>query len=175
LSAFGLSPRATAELSGSQRRLDRIIHLLQSCRYSFHDLSRVTVDRVPPATPRFNMPFELGLAIAFSQDSKHDWFVFEARPHRLTKSLSDLNGTDPHVHRVGLKAFSARWRMHSCVRGPGRAPQLNDVYEDVCRAAQTIRRDLHADSLFDARAFDELVVAGRISAHRRVPALRRWT
>jgi hypothetical protein len=59
----------------------------------------VALDRVPPATPRFNMPFELGLAIAFSQNSKHEWFVFEARAHRLTKSLSDLNGTDPHIHR----------------------------------------------------------------------------
>jgi len=63
LSAFGLAPRATVELAGSQRRLDRIVRLLRSCRYSFHDLSRVSLDRNPPATPRFNMPFELGLAV----------------------------------------------------------------------------------------------------------------
>ncbi|HET9268795.1 MAG TPA: hypothetical protein VFO31_11555 [Vicinamibacterales bacterium] len=169
LSAFGLSPRATVELSGSQRRLDRIIHLLRSCRFSFHDLSRVTLDRTPPATPRFNMPFELGLAIAFSEDSKHEWFVFEARPHRLTKSLSDLNGTDPHIHS-GSPSGVLCAMANALVRRRDRpsAQQLNEVYEDVCRAAREIRRSLHASNLFDARAFDELVIAGRISAHRRM-------
>ncbi len=28
---------------------------------------------------------------------KHEWFVLEARPHRLQRSLSDLNGTDPLI------------------------------------------------------------------------------
>ena len=115
------------------------------------------------------MPFELGLAIAFSEDSKHEWFVFEARPHRLTKSLSDLNGTDPHLH--GDSPWGVLRALANALVRQGYRPsaqQLNDVYEDVCRAAQEIRRDLHADNLFDARAFDELVVVGRISAHRRI-------
>ena len=64
LSAFGLIPRATVEIPGRARRLDRIVGLLRRCRYSFHDLSRVGIDRGPPPTPRFNMPFELGLAVA---------------------------------------------------------------------------------------------------------------
>ena len=63
-SALGLIPRATLEIPGSTRRLDRILSLIQSCQYSIHDLSRVQLDRHPPATPRFNMPFELGLTWA---------------------------------------------------------------------------------------------------------------
>ena len=96
LSGFALIPRATLEIPGSQRRLDRIVHLLRRCRYSFHDLSRVELDSTPPATPRFNMPFELGLAVALekTQRGRHEWLVFEARPHRVWKSLSDLAGTD---------------------------------------------------------------------------------
>jgi hypothetical protein len=174
LSAFGLSPRATVELSSSQRRLDRIIQLLRLCRYSFHDLSRVTLDRVPPVTPRFNMPFELGLAIAFSQESQHEWFVFEARPHRLTKSLSDLNGTDPHIHG-GRPEGVLHALTNALVRQRHRpsARQVGDVYDDLCRAAAAIRRDLHAENLFEARAFEELVVVGRISAQRRIPMLSR--
>jgi len=93
-----LAPHATVELAGSQRRLDRIIRLLRSCRYSFHDLSRVSLDRNPPATPRFNMPFELGLAVTPTRGTRHEWCVFEERRYRLMKSLSDLNGTDPHIH-----------------------------------------------------------------------------
>src|SRR5215471_15917419 len=62
ISAFRLTPRATLEIPGGEGRLDRVLQLIQSCRYSFHDLSRVEVDVRRPATPRFNMPFELGLA-----------------------------------------------------------------------------------------------------------------
>src|SRR5450631_1393727 len=64
VSAFGMTPRATLEIPGSVRRLDRIFKLISSCPYSIHDLSRVQLDRRLPATPRFNMPFELGLAVA---------------------------------------------------------------------------------------------------------------
>ena len=64
VNAFGMTPRATLEISGSKRRLDRIVELIAACPYSIHDLSRVQRDRRAPATPRFNMPFELGLAVA---------------------------------------------------------------------------------------------------------------
>src|SRR6267378_8618625 len=47
------------------------------------------------------------------------------------------------------------------------------VYQDVRRSATAVRRDLRSRSLFEARAFDELVVAGRISAEKRIPSLRR--
>jgi hypothetical protein len=96
LCGFGLIPRATVEIPGSRRRLERIIKLIRECRYSFHDLSRVALDRTPPPTPRFNMPFELGLAVAWSVARRgfQEWFLFESKPHRLSKSLSDLNGTE---------------------------------------------------------------------------------
>ena len=82
LCAFGLRPRATIEIPGAKRRLERIIELIRGCRYSFHDLSRIQLDRHPPATPRFNMPFELGLAVDWSPGagSRHEWFVFESTP-----------------------------------------------------------------------------------------------
>ena len=39
LAAKGLPPRATLEIPGGVRRLDRIPELIAACRYSFHDLS----------------------------------------------------------------------------------------------------------------------------------------
>ena len=60
LTELGLEPRATLGIPGGERRLNRILALIQSCRYSIHDLSRIEIDRNPPQTPRFNMPFELG-------------------------------------------------------------------------------------------------------------------
>ena len=65
LSALGLFPRATLEIPGGERRLDRIFDLIQTCASSLHDLSRVELDQKRPITPRFNMPFELGLAVAW--------------------------------------------------------------------------------------------------------------
>jgi hypothetical protein len=63
--AFGMDPRVTLEIPGGTRRLDRIFSLIQSCEYSVHDLSCVRLDRAKPSTSRFNMPFELGLAVAW--------------------------------------------------------------------------------------------------------------
>ena len=91
LCAFRLEPRATLQIPGCERRLDRILDLIGSCRYSFHDLSRVELSQKRPATPRFNMPFELGLAVAWERfkEPSHTWCVFESRGRRIGKSLSD--------------------------------------------------------------------------------------
>src|SRR5579863_4616373 len=80
LCAFGLTPRATLEVVASKSRLDRIFKLMTRCPYSFHDLSRVQSDRTKPSTARFNMPFELGLAVAWTKAKRpsHAWFVLES-------------------------------------------------------------------------------------------------
>jgi hypothetical protein len=42
-STFGLIPRATLEIPGSARRLDRILALMDSCRYSLRKRRMITV------------------------------------------------------------------------------------------------------------------------------------
>lgn len=176
LSGFGLVPRATVEISGSETRLQRIFRLLRSCRYSFHDLCRVTLDRTPPRTPRFNMPFELGLAVAvqLSRLQGHDWFVFEARRHRLNKSLSDLGGTDPYVHG-GTPDGVLRALTNALVprRQRPTVAELRAIYNDLRRAARVIERESGTHSLFEARSCRDLVVTARLSAQRRIAALSR--
>ena len=176
LCGFGLTPRATLEIPGSERRLDRIVRLIRGCRYSFHDLSRVELDRRPPPTPRFNMPFELGLAIGLGgfQPRRHQFFLFEAVRHRLAKSLSDMNGTDPHIHG-GLPGRLLNALANALVRERPRPTvrQLELIYADLRAAAPVIRRDLRAASLFEARAFAELVVAAQASARRRLGVFGR--
>ena len=136
LSGFGLVPRATVEIPTSDRRLDRIVKLIRDCRYSFHDLSRVQLDRGRPPTPRFNMPFELGLAVdwALAANTKHKWFVFESKSHRLQKSLSDLNGTDPYIHD-GSAHGVLRGLMNALTRKNRRPgfPELDRIYRDLDR------------------------------------------
>jgi hypothetical protein len=175
LSGFGLIPRTTLEIPGSERRLDRIVHLLRRCRYSFHDLSRVELDSTPPPTPRFNMPFELGLAVALDklQRGRHEWLVFETVPHRAWKSLSDLAGTDEYVHEATPQGV-LRSLTNALVRRRHQptVAELQEVFRDVSEFARELKRQHKTTSIFEARAFRELVAAAQASASRRTAALR---
>lgn len=98
LTALGREPHCVLEIPSSGRnRLERIYDLMTSCRSSIHDLSRVTLSS-SLRVPRFNMPFELGLAYAIAQRQSHHLFALEERSHRLQASLSDFNGHDPYIH-----------------------------------------------------------------------------
>lgn len=171
LCGFGLTPRATLEIPGGERRLDRIFRLIRGCRYSFHDLSRVELDRRSPPTPRFNMPFELGLAVALTRITPHghQFFLFEAVKHRLAKSLSDMNGTDPHIHH-GRPRRLLNALANALVRVERRPTvrELELIYRDLRAAAPVIRRNLRAGSLFEARAFADPVIAAQASARERL-------
>jgi hypothetical protein len=177
VAAFGLIPRATLELTSGERRLDRIFNLISACRYSFHDLSLVKLDRKPPATPRFNMPFELGLVIGWPKagPTGHDCFVFEASRHRLQKSLSDLNGTDPFIY--GSSADGILREIRNALARHGMQPtaqQMQVLFEALKEEGRrSILKETGASSLFEARPFKELVVTARELAAIYVPALSK--
>jgi hypothetical protein len=159
--AFGLIPRVTLEIQGGTRRLDRIISLIEGCRYSIHDLSWVVLDTTPPPTPRFNMPFELGLCVlhAMRAPSSHTWFLFESTPWRLQKSLSDVNGTDPYIHndtvdgvfRELAKAFVRTGSQPS-------VKQMRGLYNKLTATMPRILTDAAATDPFNARAFSDIVI-----------------
>ena len=164
LTVLGLFPRATLDISGGERRLDHIFELIQRCRYSVHDLSRVEVDARPPATPRFNMPFELGLAVAWQkvEPQRHTWFVFEAKQRRIEKSLSDLGGTDVYVHH-GRPAGLFSELSNAFVR-PQRQPSVDEmklVYVGLREGMPRLMRNTGGKSIFKARVFSELRVLAR--------------
>jgi hypothetical protein len=155
LSQLGLRPKATLGIPGGERRLDRILALIQSYRYSIHDLSRVEIDRNPPPTPRFNMPCELGLTITWEKlnPSRHTWFVFESRRRRLQKSLSDLDGTDPNIHGATVEGIM-RELCNAFVRRRGAVPSVPDMmktYRRVVRQLDDVLVNAGANSLFEAR------------------------
>jgi hypothetical protein len=177
VSGFGLVPRATIEIPGGERRLDRILNLIRSCGYSFHDLSRVEVDRKAPWTPRFNMPFELGLAVSWSNSIKasgHTWFVFESVDRRIQKSLSDLDGTDVYIH--GETVDGLLIQLSNALVRSAHQPTINQLWEiflDLKGACRKLKKDHGASSLYDARMFKELVVLARKSSGIHIPSLSR--
>jgi hypothetical protein len=165
--ALGMDPRVTLEIPGGKRRLDRIFELIQSCEYSVHDLSRVQLDRVKPKTPRFNMPFELGLAVAWEMmgSARQTWFVMEAMNYRLAKSLSDLNGTDPYIHGGTIEGVFCQ--MGNALVRRKRQPsvlQMWRIYREVRGKIPTLLKRCGTRSVFEARVFKEISFAANVAA-----------
>jgi hypothetical protein len=174
VSAFGMTPRTPLEIPGSERRLDRILSLIRKCPYSIHDLSRVQLDRKPPATARFNMPFELGLAVAYEKLSgKHAWFVFEELDGRLEKSLSDLKGTEIYIHHSKASGVFAKLCNAFLRRKPRpTVPQMTAIYLGLRDSVPRIMEETGADTLFEARPFQELAalaagLTNQVVVHQR--------
>lgn len=169
---FGLTARATLEIPGGARRLDRIVELISGCKFSIHDLSRVQLDPNRPRTPRFNMPFELGLTVAWQRlrDPDHLWFVFEARRHRLSKSLSDLSGTDVYIHGGTIRGVFQQ--LCNAFIGERQQPsviEMLSVYRYVKSELPSLLKASGASSIFDGgRVFRDVYVAAALRAEKRV-------
>ena len=160
--SFGLTPRTTLEIVGGEQRLRRIAALIQSCRFSFHDLSRVELDSREPLAPRFNMPFEAGLAVMYSLVRKtpgHTYFIFEADYKRLQKSLSDLGGTDVYSH--GGTTEGVLREISNALIAAKRRPTVEQMLRFLNQARdglQDIMRNARAETPYSARVFSDLVV-----------------
>jgi hypothetical protein len=101
VSACGYRVRCALEDDDSgDIRLDKLVQLIRESPRSIHDLSRIEPDR--NELPRFNMPFELGLALGakrFGQRLGDRIKIMVADPYRLPAYLSDLGGNDPSAHK----------------------------------------------------------------------------
>jgi hypothetical protein len=160
LTELGLRPTATLAIPGGEARLDRIFELIQTCRYSVHDLSRVEMSRTPPATPRFNMPFELGMVVAWTKlhPERHTYIACESVNRRVQKSLSDMAGTDFNIHN-GTPRGVMRELCNAFVRQREKptVPGMMKRYEMVCKLIPKMMRQNGAETLYEARAFEDLV------------------
>ena len=159
-------PRATLELPTKKNRLERIQELLDTCAYSLHDLSRVELDE--SELPRFNMPFELGLALGRSPESQ--WWVLEAEKYRLQKTLSDLNGWEVLVHenspdgvlRELLGAFTSAHLAPTM-------SQMRQLYQNLINEVQQIKNNRGVKLIVQSpAAFKDLVVFARGLAEQSI-------
>jgi hypothetical protein len=105
----GFRPRAALELDDSSKtRLSRIVRLIKSCPYSVHDLCRAD-------EPRFNMPFEVGLAFGLSErqdrTQAHTALILTTSKNKFDRVCSDLCGVDLHTYRGadGLVIETTAW------------------------------------------------------------------
>lgn len=88
--------------NGEGVRIDKIVKIIQDCRYGIHDLSCVEITDDSPL-PRYNMPYELGIFMGCkyygeSYHKKKNFLVLDSEPHRYKRMISDLAGYDFPAH-----------------------------------------------------------------------------
>lgn len=103
----GFRPRAALEVDDSATsRLDRLIAIIEACPLSIHDLCRID-------EPRFNMPFEAGLAVAFDRKAggRRRSLILATSRKKFDRACSDLRGVDPRIYRgaTGAVVEVTRW------------------------------------------------------------------
>ena len=125
-----------------------------SCRMSIHDLSRMS------RPPRFNMPYELGLASAIKTLYPDDYevFVLDSRPYRIDRTLSDYKGRDPLIHNATCDGIVA-CLLDTFQGKPHDAVSVRSAAKELRTTAGIIKRQLKTNSLFRPSAFRELVGA----------------
>ena len=131
VTAYDLMPRMARERSKLEMRLLKIVELMLRCSYALTDLSYAK---------RMNMPFELGLLLAFGKES----FVTSSRPYSALRTVSDLNFADIHYHRgtvSGLVRELSKWIEQTCSPKRITTKTLIQRY----RRLQTVRKRLGPD------------------------------
>ncbi len=155
LISLGRIPRcAVEEPVLGRNRMARIFKLITSCKVSIHDLCRVTLP------PRFNIPFELGIAFTLWKLQGHKFIVLESKRYRMDVNLSDLKGVDPLVH-----ANSPR-KVVSCVLSElgstGGSPdieQVMEIFNHLRRVAPKLKRSHKGSKVFYRPIFNALIIA----------------
>ena len=160
LIALGRIPRLTFEITeGGVSRLDKILDLIGECPVSFHDLSATGLP------PRFNMPFELGIACAhrhYVSKSKHEFHVMDSEKFRPDVTLSDMKGFDHKVHN-GTPEGAMKLVLSVLDKKTGVPVTLADagkIYREMKKLAAVLKRQHGEKTIFSKRIHGSLVLFG---------------
>jgi hypothetical protein len=151
IGALGFTPRCARETEGeSDPRIDRIARGLRESKYSIHDLSRFQGEG-PDNLSRFNMPLELGMALALRYQGKisgtpHNWVALVPRGFAHQKFISDLAGFDPPAHEqtpaTVIKAISGWLTLQPGFSPPAPSPKtILDTYPKLIKLLEEAKTE----------------------------------
>lgn len=154
--ACGFRPVSALENNDGGTRLDKLLRLIKSCKYSIHDISMVELDK-DSNLPRFNMPFEMGIDIGYRDCGvpalkSKSFLIFESSRHKLGIYLSDLAGADPVCHitkPINVIKETRNWlnnavsesndfRLHG-------EQKIAESYDFFCKELPSMCKDAHVD------------------------------
>jgi hypothetical protein len=159
LTQLGLDVTATLA-HPNQDRLAKIIELIEKCKFSIHDLSRIEASH---GIPRFNMPLELGIALYRSSKAKHDVFVFESKAFRAQRSTSDINKLDPRIHNgTPSGVMSALRSLFWQPDNPMTVPEMLRSFGAVKAKLPLLLKNAGSKTPFEKSVFENLKVAALV-------------
>jgi hypothetical protein len=96
------------------------------------------------------------------------WFVFETKPFRVSKSLSDLSGTDIYIHGGTIRGIFQQ--LCNAFINQERQPSVTEmvsVYRYLKSEQASILKASHAASVFDgARPFRDVCLVAALKAEK---------
>jgi len=118
-----------------QPRFDKILALIENCKYSIHDISRTEVDP-DHGLPRFNVPFELGLDLGCKRygrlrQKQKTTLILDVDRYRHRTFISDIAGFDIEEHNGSVaKAITAvrNWLRHTSYKISSEAPSGGTIH-----------------------------------------------
>jgi len=163
LVSIGRVPHCVLEIpEQGTGRLARIYRLIRDCPVSLHDLSRVG------RPVRFNMPFELGLAVALNRMERRPKFIIlESEQYRLQRTLSDVNGFDPGIHKSSVRGIITCSLAH--IGKPHGNPDTQSVlrvHRKLWRAVPAFKRINGRADIYSRPIFALLINAATILAKK---------
>ncbi|MEP7198043.1 MAG: hypothetical protein ABI851_16105 [Saprospiraceae bacterium] len=144
----GLEPKLSELKDSGSARVDGIIDLIKSSKYSIHDLSRMK-SKEANELARFNMPFELGLELGVRVSGEKDLstkvcLIIDSEKFRINIALSDLAGSDissyGKTHQVE-KIIKIIRDWFTAVIGPG-MPASSFLYLEFVEFISDLQIDL---------------------------------
>lgn len=159
---LGFQARHALAGGGVAVRLQRIARELAGSKYSIHDLSRIQLSG-PNRLPRFNMPFEAGMAYCLHEFAppghEHRLLLLDAVAYQAQATTSDVAGLDPKIHGnepgraiAAVRAFLVPGNPMHGARRPG-AAHIWARYQEFQRRMRRAARELHL-TMVELRSWD---------------------
>lgn len=133
---IGLTPRISLERNDSSEvRLVKIKELIESSKYSIHDLSRSKAKKVGEYF-RQNMPFELGLDLGCKdyhieqRYKKKRILILEEEKYSVQKALSDMSFADCKCHKGEAEELVYEVRNWFAENGHENVPSASSIWDD---------------------------------------------
>ena len=169
---FGLFPRLASErLEAGEVRLEKIVGMIKSSKYSIHDLSRCKAENSGDFF-RMNMPFELGIDLGLRQSGSELWktkkfLIFEENRYDLKRAISDIAGQDVECHRNSyqevIKKVRNYFRVEANLKPPGTSRLISEY---ATFQGWMIKKKEH-----EGHSFEEI---RRLPSSEKIDEMRDW-
>jgi hypothetical protein len=147
----GFRARCSLEIDdGSQIRIEKILKIIEECRFGIHDLSRTQLDK-SHKLPRFNMPLELGMFLGAKRygigiQKRKQCLILDRDSYRYQKFISDIAGQDIQSHASKSEraiAITRDWLRSCSARPMPGGIAIHREYRRFVLRLPAICRDLH--------------------------------